>query len=101
MDWNSLSNSQINKEIGRRVKQHRIQKKITQKDVAEQAGISLFTVSNIEKGNSVSFHLLIAVLRVLKLLNNFEYLFPEIEISPVQLLKLKGNTPKRIKKSNK
>jgi transcriptional regulator with XRE-family HTH domain len=99
MDWNSLSNNQINHEIGKRIKQLRLQKGITQKELAEKAGISLFTVSNIEKGNNISLHLMIAVLRVLKLINNFELLFPEIELSPLSILKLKGNTPKRIKKS--
>ncbi len=98
MDWNSLSNNQINHEIGKRIKQLRLQKGITQKELAEKAGISLFTVSNIEKGNNISLHLMIAVLRVLKLINNFELLFPEIELSPLRILKLKGNTPKRVKK---
>ncbi len=98
MDWNSLSNTQINHEIGKRIKQLRLQKRITQKELAEKAGISLFTVSNIEKGNNISLHLLIAVFRVLKIVNNLEQLLPEIEISPVQILKLKGNTPKRVKK---
>jgi len=101
MDWNSLSNIQILLEVGKRVKEIRLQKRLTQREVAERAGVSLFTMTQIEKGKSVSLSMLIPVLRVLKLLNNLEQLFPEQELSPVEVMRLKGKAPQRIKLSKK
>jgi len=97
MDWNSLSNSEIIIELGKRMKNHRIKTRFTQRELADRAGVSLFTVAQIEKGNPVSFSTLVALLRVLRLLENFELLLPEIEISPIEMMKLQGKTPKRIR----
>jgi transcriptional regulator with XRE-family HTH domain len=96
MDWNSLSNTAITKEIGKRLKEYRLKKRFTQRDIAERAGISIFTVAQIERGKAVSINMLLPVFRVLRLLDNLELFLPEISISPVKLLKLKGKTPKRI-----
>jgi transcriptional regulator with XRE-family HTH domain len=97
MDWNSLSNAAIIQEIGKRIKEYRLKKRFTQNELADRAGISVFTVAQIEKGHPVSISMLLSVLRVLRLLDNLEMLLPEIGISPIELMKLKGKTPKRIK----
>jgi len=101
MNWNNLSNSAIIEEVGKRLKEYRFQRKLTQQELADQAGISLFSVTQIEKGKAVTLTLFLSVLRVLRLLDNFELLIPEIGISPIELLKLRGKTPKRVKKSKK
>lgn len=92
-----MSNTAIIEELGKRIKEYRLKKRFTQQELANRAGISLFTVAHIEKGNPVSLSMLIPVLRVLRLLDNLEFLMPEIKISPVELLKLKGKMPKRIR----
>ena len=97
MDWTGLSNSVIVKEIGKRLKEYRLKKRLSQQELAHQAGISLFTVSKMESGKPVSVNMLLRVMRVLRLLDNFEFLLPEIGPSPVEMLKLKGKTPKRIR----
>jgi len=101
MNWNSLSNSAIIEEVGKRLKDYRIRRKLTQQELADQAGISIFSVAQIERGKVVTMSMFLSVLRVLRLLDNFELFIPEIGISPVELLKLKGKIPKRIKKSKK
>lgn len=100
MDWNSLSNADVVTEIGIRLKKERINKKLTQRQLAGKAGISLFTVSQIEKGNSVSVNMLVAVMRVLRLLPNLELLLPVQPISPVALLKQTGKETKRVRQKN-
>jgi transcriptional regulator with XRE-family HTH domain len=97
MDWNSMSNAAIVQEIGKRLKEYRLKKKFTQQDIAGRSGISVFTVAQIEKGHPVSIAMLLPVLRVLRLLDNLELLLPEIGISPIELMKLKGKTPRRIR----
>lgn len=100
MEWYGLSNTGIIEELGKRFKAYRMQKKLTQQQLAERAGISLFTVAQIERGKSVSSIMLISVLRALRLLDNLEMFLPEIGISPIEILKLNGNKPKRIRPKN-
>ena len=101
MNWTSLSNSAIIEEVGKRLKDYRLRRKLTQQEVADHAGISIFSVAQIERGKAVTMSVFLSVLRTLRLLENFELFIPEIGISPIELLKLKGKTPKRIKKSKK
>jgi len=86
MDWYGTTNSAILLEIGSRIRATRVNKKFSQKEVAERAGISAFTVSQIETGKNSSTISLIAVMRVLKLLENLEDFIPVPVISPVELL---------------
>ena len=97
MDWNSLNNAMITVEIGKRLKTYRLIKRLSQQELANHAGVSLFSVAKIERGKPVTLSVLLPVMRVLRLLDNFELLIPEIGISPIEMLKLKGKTPKRIK----
>jgi len=97
MDWNELSNAAIVQEIGKRVKTNRLKKRFSQQELAERAGISVFTIAQIEHGKPVSIAMIVPVLRALRLLDNFEALLPEIEISPVEILKFKGKQPQRIR----
>lgn len=99
MTWNDLSNTAILAETGKRLKEYRLRSRFTQQQVAEQAGISVFTVAQIEQGKSVSFSLLLSVLRVLRLLDNMEMLLPALGVSPIELLKLKGKMPKRVRQA--
>jgi len=95
MDWYGMTDAAIASELGKRIKATRLKKKFTQTEVAERAGISVFTVSQIENGKNTSLASLIAVMRVLKLLENFDGLIPEPVISPVELLE--ANKKKRRK----
>ena len=97
MDWNSLSNAAIVLEVGKRLKAYRLKKRLSQQELAGRAGISLFTIVQIEKGRPVSISMLLSVMRVLRLLDNFELLLPEIGISPIEMMKLKGRMPQRIR----
>ena len=97
MNWNEISNAAIVETIGKRLKEYRLKKRYSQKELAMRAGISLFTVAQIERGNPVSIAMWVPVLRVLRLLDNLEMLLPDIAISPVEILKLKGKKPQRIR----
>ncbi|MDR3129360.1 MAG: helix-turn-helix domain-containing protein [Tannerellaceae bacterium] len=68
------------------MKATRLKKKFSQAEVARRAGISVFTVGQMENGKNTSLSSLISVMRVLKVLENFENLIPQPVISPVELL---------------
>ena len=95
MDWYGMSDIAIVSELGKRIKATRLRKNFTQTEVAERAGISVFTVSQMENGKNTSLYSLVAVLRVLRLLENINDLVPEVAVSPVELLK--NNKKKRIR----
>ena len=95
MDWYGMTDIAIASELGKRIKSTRLRKNFTQTEVAERAGISVFTISQMENGKNTSLSSLIAVLRVLKLLENINDLAPEVIVSPIELLK--NNKKKRIR----
>ena len=98
MDWNSLSNENVVREMGVRMKGQRLNKRMTQQELAEKAGVSLFTIAQIERGNSVSLSMLVAVFRVLRLLDNLDFLLPLPQLSPVALLNQQERVVKRVRR---
>lgn len=97
MDWNSLSNTEVIMEMGSRIRFNRISKKLTQKQLAEKAGVSIFSVAKLERGESVSISIWIAILRAIRLLDNLELLFPEEFLSPLAVLKQTKKVEKRVR----
>ena len=95
-----MTDAAIVAEIGKRIKATRIKKKFSQVDVAERSGLSVFTISEIENGKNSSLSSLIAVFRVLKLLENFAALLPEPMVSPVDLFNRQNSMSKSAKTSN-
>lgn len=101
MDWYALSDPAVMAELGKRIKEIRLRKNVTQKDLAFKAGISLLSLQKLESGHSVTLSTFIRVVRMLRLLENFDTLVPESTISPVLLLKLKGRERHRAGKPSK
>ncbi len=99
MQFYEMTNHQILKEIGQRIKRKRLNKNMSQDDLASRAGLSRRTISLAESNGCVGFKVIICILRVLKSLENLDLLFPEKSLSPIQLLKLKGSVRKRASSS--
>lgn len=78
-----MSNSEIIMELGRRFKEYRLSYQLTQKEVAEKAGISLITVRQFENGKAYNITMgnFLALLRVLDCLEQVNGLLPEIPMS--------------------
>lgn len=83
-------------ELGERIAQRRLQRQLTQAELAEQAGVSKRTVERIEAGATTQLSTLIRILRVLQLLDRLEGLIPVTGPRPMDLLKLKGKERKRV-----
>ena len=86
--YGTESNRAILKEMGNRIKQRRIDLSMTQKELAEQTGISSRTLTNIEQGENASFDNIISLLKGLKMIDNLDGLIPETKINPLALLEL-------------
>jgi transcriptional regulator with XRE-family HTH domain len=73
---------------------------MSQAELARRAGISRSTVARFEQKGEISLLSLIAILRVLGLLSNFDQLVPkEIAISPMQISRMQAKkTRQRVRK---
>ncbi|WP_411687617.1 helix-turn-helix domain-containing protein [Acinetobacter indicus] len=85
--------------LGSRLKRARLNKNFTQNEVAQLAWVSRRTVLNAEKGD-VRLVDLIAILHALDLVDQLNLFLAEQPLSPVQLLKLRGNICKRASGKN-
>jgi transcriptional regulator with XRE-family HTH domain len=83
-------------ELGWRLAQVRLERNLTQAQLAAQAGVSKRTVERLESG-SVATQLsgFIRVCRVLDAIERFDLLVPEPVPSPVEQLKLRGRKRQR------
>ena len=101
MNWQELSDMQIIQMLAERLKDFRIRKQYTQKELSIKSGVSLNSIQKIEQGEMVSMRVLLPVLRSLKLLDNLQTLVPDVGFSPIQLLQNQGEKRQRVKKINK
>jgi len=83
-------------ELGSRLARARLEKNLTQAQLAEQAGVSKSTVERLEAG-AVATQLsgVIRICRALGLLEHFNLLVPEPIPSPLELLKHRGKDRQR------
>jgi transcriptional regulator with XRE-family HTH domain len=90
-----LTDAAILEELGHRLKRTRLQRNLTQLRLAEEAGVSLATVRNLEDGKPSQLVTLIRVLRVLSLLGGLERAVPDPPPSPIEELRLRGRERRR------
>ncbi len=82
-------------EIGQRLARHRLQRNLTQAELAKEAGVSKRTLIRLEGGESTQLTNLIRVLRALDLLGNLDAFIPPPVPSPIQQLRMEGKRRKR------
>ncbi len=91
MEYNFLTISELEQELGRQVREFRIRKGVEQVKVAELAGISDRAVRGLEQGRGSSVGTLLRVMKALGTLEGLNNLFPQAPtIDPLALL----NRPK-------
>jgi transcriptional regulator with XRE-family HTH domain len=83
------SGSDIIRELGKRYCDYRKRMGYTQKEVAAQSGLSVFTISSFENGSSTGITLasFIKLLRAIDNLEEIDKLLPELPESPRALFK--------------
>jgi len=76
-------------EFGQQLRDLRLRRNIDQRQLAEQAGVALNAVKNLENGRGATLTSLLKVLRSLGRADWLETLAPTVDISPMQMLKAK------------
>ncbi|MFD1217301.1 MULTISPECIES: helix-turn-helix transcriptional regulator [Microbulbifer] len=94
MDYSQKSPSAVAEALGQRLKQARLNRDLTQIEVAERAGVSRKAVLNAEKGKA-QLEVLVAILQALDLTTQLDNFLPPQPPSPIQLAKLQGKQRQR------
>lgn len=83
IDIYEKSNNDIVVELGRRFRDYRIALRMTQKDIAEQTGVSVMTVLRFEKGEGATIRMdnFIALMRAIQRLEGIAESIPDIPSS--------------------
>lgn len=88
--FDAWSDDAILVELGDRLRRERLNRNTSQEAVAERAGVSIGTLRNAESGTGSSMTTFIRLLRSLGLVHRLDAILPESEMSPMQLLAMKG-----------
>ena len=99
IDIKSMPTVQIIQALGKRFREYRIAARMTQKEVAEQSGISMLTIRRFEQGYSYDIKLgnLIALLKSIDFADGISDILPEIPISPYAMARQDASKPKRVR----
>jgi putative transcriptional regulator len=82
-------------EVGVRLERTRLDRNLSQQQLADEAGVSRHSLLRIEAGRSVTLPVLLRVLRALDLLDGLEVLVPEPLPSPIEQLERQGHRRQR------
>ena len=100
MDLYVLSDEELLRELGGRIKKHRLAQNLTQRDIAEATGLNRTTIISLEAGNHPKLLTVVQVLRALHALDDLNNFLPVPGLSPLKLLELKGKERRRASKSS-
>lgn len=97
-DIYALSDTQLSKRIGEKLKAIRLKRNITQQSLAEASSISLSSVKKVENGEIGSFDTLLRILRTLGMLESISQLFEEEHLSPSEYYEMVNKAKKQTRK---
>lgn len=95
MDVYTSSDQAILVELGQRFQRHRLNRNITQAQLAKDSGVSRTVVQRLERGDGCTLESLVKLLRALNLLDELNSFLPEPGYDPVALWKMQGNVRER------
>lgn len=87
VDIYALTDNMILNRIGEFIRYKRLERNVSQKELAISAGVSISSVASIERGEGVSLKTLMPLLRALNSLEVLTEFLKEPEISPIAYAK--------------
>ena len=93
--YTSSSDPELQRDLGGRLRAHRIQQELTVEALAGQAGITPLTVLKAERGENITLRTLLRILRALGMVDQITALVPAPAPSPLALLEAKRDRPRQ------
>lgn len=90
-----MTDEEILRELGERLAKVRLERNLTQAELAQQAGVSKRTVERLEVGGATQLSSFIRLCRALDLIERFDRVIPEPVPSPIAQVKLHGKARRR------
>ena len=78
----TLTETQLEELIGKRLKQYRLGQNLNQTELAERAGLARRTITSVENGNGCTLGTLIRLVRALNIEHTLEELMKPLPLSP-------------------
>ena len=87
--------------LAKRLKEYRLAARMSQKELAEQSGVSQTTISHFEQGvnRNLTLNNFISLLRVLGLEQRIGDVMPELPMPPIALRQIEKLIPKRVRRN--
>lgn len=95
MDFYAYTDNALLALIGQKLKEARMEKNISQKELATASGLSAFSISQMENGHNTSLLSLVMVLRALNRFDWLEEILREKPLSPIAISQYMKKHPKR------
>ncbi len=95
LDYAITTSKQIEQALCEHIQKIRLSRNITQEQLAKEAGLSLKTISNLERGQGVSLDTFIRVLIALGIQQNLGALLPDPTIRPMERIDMNGTERQR------
>lgn len=94
-----LTDIAILERVGAKIKARRIASRLTQKQLATDAGVSHSALCSLEAGKNTSLLTLVAILRALHSLDLLDNLIKDEEVSPLMYVQIQKDNkqPKRVR----
>ncbi len=94
-NWYNLGDPAIVRELSKQVKQMRINKNMTQQELAERTGLDRVTISRFENGRTATLLTFVEILRALDKLELLDTFNEEPEVSPLKVAEIEEQYRKR------
>ncbi|MDD2985258.1 helix-turn-helix transcriptional regulator [Flavobacterium sp.] len=100
LEWVAMSDTAIVTKIGTFIKNERLKQNKTQVQLAQEAGVNRWTISQIENGEAITMLSLIQIMRALDILQLLDVFSIRHEISPLELAKQDQQKRQRARKKD-
>ena len=85
--WTYVTNKEAARRLGAAMRRERVERGITQAQMAENIGCGITTIQTLERGGNVSLLTFITYLRFVDAINRLPLLFPEKPTNPYDVFK--------------
>ncbi len=89
---------EILRELGARLRGFRLQRNVTQAELAETAGVGHATVKRAEAGENIRLKTIVKILRALGRVEALDSFLPEPLVSPIRLAEQRERTRQRARR---